>query len=88
MIMNTGEWLREVLEGAPTDVRINPELRGWMLKEEKEYVCARCAARAMARGCWRWNGTKASPVWMEQPKPAECCCCEVEEVEEELDEFE
>ncbi len=76
--MSVGLWLKEVLENAPTEVRVNPELRGWLVKDAfTEYVCAKCAARAMARGCWKWNGPKASPVWMDSPDDGKkCCCCE------------
>ena len=78
--MSIGAWLKDVIEYAPTEVKMNPELHGWLVKDEStEFVCAHCAARVMARGCWKWNGGKSSPVWADSPNldSYKCCCCEV-----------
>jgi len=77
--MSIGLWLKEVIEYSPLNPVVNPELHGWLVTEDStEFVCAHCASRVMARGCWRWNGGKSSPVWADSPNldAYKCCCCE------------
>jgi len=82
--MSIGLRLKEVVKYAPLNPVVNPELHGWLVTEDStEFVCAHCAARVMARGCWRWNGGwssgTSSPVWSDSPNldSYKCCCCEV-----------
>ena len=66
------EQLIEFLRYAPRFAIPNPDLAGWRLSSG-EFVCANCAARLMARGCWN---QKASPVWKDESSHEECLLSE------------
>lgn len=66
------ETVQRFLEHAPSGyVQQNPEIYGFVVQDE--FVCACCAARIMARGCWQWKGV---PLWnKDHPQPRECVGC-------------
>lgn len=68
------DYLRRAIEHAPREPRgpMAPDLRGWWA--DGWYVCARCAARIMERGCHL--PAPATPVWTNQDSYGRCCLCE------------
>ena len=70
------EKLIEFLRYAPRFAIPNPDLSGWRL-QSGEFVCAHCAARLMARGCFP-DGVDhpASPVWKDESSYEVCLLIE------------
>jgi hypothetical protein len=75
--MNT-EFIKLALENAPIAANVNPDIYGFVVKDEANrlFVCARCGARMMARGCWRGTETERV-VWRdEKPDASQCVGCD------------
>jgi hypothetical protein len=66
--------MRRFIEHAPREPRGAPvaDLVGWWLPEGN-YLCAKCAARIIERGCHLPN--KSAPVWTGQPRGT-CGLCD------------
>jgi hypothetical protein len=72
MNVDTVEYFRRAIEYAPREPGpMAPNLIGWTTPNGL-YLCARCAARIMARGCYLPMASE--PVWKDG-KQGECCCC-------------
>lgn len=64
------ETLRLYAEYGPRNSPMNPELQGWTTPSGL-FVCGKCAARILGRGCQLPRGSE--PVWKNQPTPENPC---------------
>jgi hypothetical protein len=67
------EELLELLKYSPIKAFTNPNLSGWMFLPSGEFICAVCAGRLIARGCF---DNKAIPVWKVTDESPECLLAE------------
>jgi hypothetical protein len=73
----TAEQAREFIKAAPQAETKAPDLAGFQFAQGGDdpesrqsnggpwFLCARCAARLMIRGC-SWSGRESMPVWTDQ----------------------